>query len=56
MKGKIAKKIRKYIENNLTENLILLRNEFGSKTEQMDKRSVYQNTKKLYNLGKIKIN
>ena len=42
MNQKKVKQLRKYIINNVEEVLLLIRNEFGSKTENMDARQVYQ--------------
>lgn len=55
MNQKKVKKLRKYIIENTEDVLILVRNEFGEKTENMDARNFYQNCKKLYYNGKIKI-
>ena len=55
MRQVIVKKIRKYIYNHNTELLINIRNEFGEKTEDMNERQIYQNTKKLYKARKISI-
>ena len=55
MRQLIVKRLRKYIRENLKEVLIIIRNEFGEKTEDMGQRQIYQNSKKLYKRGKIKI-
>lgn len=55
MNKKKAKKIRKYILENLEECLLKVRNEFGIKTEQMGPRQLYQNVKRMYKDGKISI-
>ena len=55
MSGKSIKKLRNYIMNNTETVLILLRNEYGDKTTEMDERSIYQYAKKLYKQGKIRI-
>lgn len=55
MNKKQAKKIRKYILENLEECLLKVRNEFGIKTEQMGPRQLYQNVKRMYKDGKISI-
>lgn len=55
MNQKKVRALRKYILNNIEEVLILIRNEFGSKTEDMDARRVYQNAKRLYKQGKLTI-
>jgi hypothetical protein len=48
MRGKKVKELRKALNENQTEILILLRNMFGKRTEEMNERQIYQNTKKLY--------
>ena len=55
MNGSTVKKLRKYLIKNVAEVLLVIRNEFGEKTENMDSRQIYQNAKKLYNDGKIKL-
>jgi len=55
MRQKKVKQIRQYILDNIEEVLLLIRNECGSKTENMDARQVYQNAKRLYKAGKIRI-
>lgn len=55
MRQKKAKGLRKYILKNIEEVLILIRNECGSKTEQMGPRQVYQHAKRLYKRGKIAV-
>ena len=55
MNERKSKQLRKYLKNHLAEVMIMLRNEFGAMTEKMGPRSIYQNTKKLYYRGKIKI-
>ena len=55
MRQVVVKKLREYIRTNLTELLLKIRNEFGDKTEQMESRQIYQNAKKLYKRGKIKL-
>jgi hypothetical protein len=50
-----AKQIRKYLIDHAEEVMILIRNEFGSKTEEMGPRQIYQHTKKLYKSGKLKV-
>lgn len=55
MRQVVVKKLRKYIRENLKQVLIILRNEFAEKTEQMQERQIYQNAKKLYKRGKIKL-
>jgi len=55
MRQKKVKQLRKYIIDNVEEVLLLVRNECGSKTEQMGPRQVYQNAKKLYKAGKLRV-
>ena len=55
MRGKKVKLLRKYLINNVEEVLILMRNEFGERTKDMGPRQVYNNAKKLYKEGKIKL-
>ena len=55
MRQKKVKELRKYILNNIEKVLILIRNECGSNTENMGARQVYQNAKRLYNQGKLRI-
>jgi hypothetical protein len=55
MNQKKAKKLRKYILQNMESALLILRNEFGERTQEMSARAVYQNMKKLYYAGKIKV-
>ncbi len=55
MNGGKVKKLRKYILKNLDKVLIIIRNEFGEKTEGMGSRQIYQNAKRLYKSGKLKI-
>jgi len=50
-----VKQIRKYILSNTQELLLAIRNKFRGKTEQMGPRQVYQNAKRLYKAGKIKV-
>jgi len=56
MSGSTVKKLKKYLKKNTTEVLVIIRNEFGERTENMGTRQIYQNTKRLYNAGKIKLN
>jgi len=56
MRNKTAKRIRKIIDENPIEPMILVRNHCGSRTEDMDKKALYRNYKKLYKQGKIKLN
>ena len=55
MNQRKVKQLRKYIRSNIEEVLILIRNEYHNKTEQMGERQIYQNTKKLYKKGLLKI-
>lgn len=55
MNQKKAKRLRKYILTHMEEVLLLLRNEYGSLTEEMSARSVYQNVKRLYYRGILKV-
>lgn len=55
MRGKKIKELRKYLDENFAQILIMIRNEFGSRTEQLDDRGIYKNVKKLYKMGKIKL-
>lgn len=55
MSEKNMKKLRQYIMKNTEDLLILLRNEYGDKTTDMDERGIYQHSKKLYKKGKIRI-
>ncbi len=55
MRKKKVKQLKKYLVDHAEEVLILIRNECGSKTEQMGPRQVYQHTKKLYKSGKLKV-
>jgi hypothetical protein len=50
-----VKKLRKYLLKNIEEVLLLIRNEVGDRTEQMDARQVYQWAKRLYMGNKLKI-
>jgi hypothetical protein len=51
-----SKKLRKYIIKNIEEVLFILRNYYGSLTENMSEAQVYRAVKKLYYQGKIKLN
>ena len=55
MNQKKARRLRQHIIKNLEEVLILIRNEFGDKTDKMDARQIYQHSKRLYYEGKIKV-
>ena len=55
MNQKKVRQVRKYILDNIEEVLLLIRNECGSKTENMGARQVYQNAKRLYKCGKLRI-
>jgi len=55
MRQKKVKQLRHYLISNTQEVLLAIRNEFGSKTEQMGPRQVYQNAKRLYKAGKLKV-
>jgi len=50
-----VKQIRKYILSNTQDVLLTIRNECGRKTEKMGPRQIYQQTKRLYKAGKIKV-
>lgn len=50
-----VKKIRKTINEKTTEVLLLIRKEYGKKTEDMNPRQVYKKCKKLYREGKFKV-
>jgi 6-pyruvoyl-tetrahydropterin synthase len=53
MNQKKVKKLRKYLIENMDQALILVRNEYGEKTTDMEARQFYQVCKKLYNKGKL---
>ena len=55
MNQRKVKQLRKYIINNVEEVLLLIRNEYRNKTENMGPRQVYQNAKRLYKAGKLRI-
>jgi hypothetical protein len=55
MNQKKAKRLRKHILENMESALLILRNEFGERTKEMSARAVYQNMKKMYYEGKIKV-
>lgn len=55
MNQRIVKRLRKHILENVEEVLVLIRNEYRNKTENMGPRQIYQNAKKLYYSGKLKL-
>ncbi|MFW9871735.1 MAG: hypothetical protein ACFFG0_01445 [Candidatus Thorarchaeota archaeon] len=55
MSEKKIKKLRKKLLTNTAEILMIIRNEYGELTEQMNARQIYQVAKRLYKQGKIKI-
>jgi hypothetical protein len=55
MRNKIAKRIRRLIDQNAIEPMIMVRNHCGSRTEDMDANCLYKNYKRLYKQGKIKL-
>ena len=52
---KLKKKLLKDLKEGKGEILLLIRNEYGSLTEQMSAKQVYRITKRLYKQGKIKV-
>ena len=56
MNQKKAKQLRKYIINNIEDILMIIRNEYGSLTENMNENQIYRACKKLYYQGKLKLN
>jgi len=55
MNKRAARKIRKTIIEKTPEVLILIRKEYGEKTESMGPRQIYQACKRLYYAGKFKV-
>ena len=53
MRGKTAKKLRQLLVKPDAKLLMLIHNEFGEKTKNMDHRQVYKAVKKLYKRGLI---
>jgi hypothetical protein len=55
MNGKQVKKLKKKLLTDTEKILLLIRNEYGSLTQQMTEKQVYRITKKFYKQGKIKL-
>ena len=55
MNGKTSKRLRKKLSRDTEEILIIIRNNYGERTEKMGPRQIYQHTKRLYKQGKIKL-
>ena len=55
MNGRILKKLRKKFKTDTEEILMIIRNDCGKRTEKMGPRQIYQHTKRLYKVGKIKL-
>jgi hypothetical protein len=54
MNQKTAKRLRKTLLKNTPEVLMLLREEFGEKTEEVENpQTVWRSFKKLYKQGKV---
>lgn len=54
MNGRTAKKLRKLLVKPDARLLLMIHNEFGEKTKNMDNSQVYKAVKKLYKRGLIK--
>lgn len=55
MRGTKIKKLKKKLLTNTEEILLLIRNEYGSLTEQMTAKQVLRIAKRMYKQGKIKV-
>ena len=55
MRNTKVKQVRRNIVKYPEDILIQIRNNVGSKTKDMGQRQVYQNAKKLYCRGKLKL-
>lgn len=55
MRQKKAKQIRRLLKENPIEPMILVRNHCGSRTEEMSRKGIYRNFKRLYKQGKISL-
>ncbi len=54
MRGKRAKQLRALLKNPDARLLVLIHNEFGEKTKNMEHKQVCKAVKTLYKRGKIK--
>lgn len=55
MNGRKAKQIRKLVNNDPIKIMFQVRNQCGSRTEEMGGPALYRTCKKLYTAGKLKI-